>query len=355
MGGITRRKQRAGQQARLLLRMMIALLAVAGLGVQTGGTALATNYSGASGSTSNCPAGPGGNNMQDPNPHTIYYDSLEQSVRDHMEWARWAVVDPTTVDSQLVSSATSLTDVVVYDQDYTTYCGLNWHDPGPEPNEGFAGYVFCVSLTSNNKCEKHELRIDLSWWNTSFAGADNNNMPRRYMACHEMGHTLGVRHPNRLEPEDSFDSCMVPGQAAPDYIAMHDACMINGICEFIAPNQELRYNTPGYWDRIRSRDGRWVAVMQDDGNFVIRDTQNGWDDVWDTQTGGNLGAGIFAVMQGDGNFVMRRNYTSALCSTRTAGNVGAFMVLQTDANLVIRSPVTWQPIWSRYAGGQCYR
>lgn len=82
--------------------------------------------------------------------------------------------------------------------------------------------------------------------------------------------------------------------------------------------------------------GEYQLAMQNDGNLVIYDV-NG-QALWDTQTEGHSGAS--AIMQTDGNFVVRQN-TTPLWNSGTGGNQGAtyYLCFQTDGNLVVYAPL----------------
>jgi len=90
--------------------------------------------------------------------------------------------------------------------------------------------------------------------------------------------------------------------------------------------------------------GGWLALMQDDGNFVIY--ANGAPQ-FNTRTGGNRGA--FLLMQTDGNLVVYSAASRPLYNTGTGGNASARLVLQNDGNLVVyRTNNT--AAWSRTTG-----
>lgn len=76
-----------------------------------------------------------------------------------------------------------------------------------------------------------------------------------------------------------------------------------------------------------SADGRYSAVMQGDGNFVVYGPSGaGWN------TGG--GSANHIVMQGDGNLVAY-SATNFTWSSSTAPSSGDRLVIQSDGNLVI--------------------
>jgi hypothetical protein len=110
-------------------------------------------------------------------------------------------------------------------------------------------------------------------------------------------------------------------------------------------------------DRLTSRSGQYVLLMQGDGNLVLyRAPFRAQDALWWTSTVNHLCCGPgSAVMQGDGNFVVRAPDGGPLWDTHTWGNenpqLGASIVLQDDGNLVIYSSSTSvigrHPLWAR--------
>ncbi len=137
----------------------------------------------------------GVNNSADSISHGYWYNSaLSSAMAQATSWARANAIDPTDINTFDVPALAPDTDVVVYDQDYTNWCGQPWNGSG-----GFViGMTHCVSLASNpaNACEKSEVRYDESYTN----GATTTR--RRNLACHENGHTLG------LDEETAGTSCM---------------------------------------------------------------------------------------------------------------------------------------------------
>lgn len=172
------------------------------------GSAGASNFSGANGATGCSGGSPV--NMADPNPHTFFYSDLAATTSDAQEWTRVNLVDPTNVNTSLLGSVNSLTDVVAYDQDYTSYCGYVW-------DGGMWGLTTCVSLAAGNRCEKHEVRYDNS--DIDVFSVDG----RRGLTCHETGHSLGLLH------RDTEGSCMRTSGPYPSfYSGSHDVPHLNG-------------------------------------------------------------------------------------------------------------------------------
>ncbi|NJM35806.1 MAG: hypothetical protein HC850_15160, partial [Rhodomicrobium sp.] len=101
---------------------------------------------------------------------------------------------------------------------------------------------------------------------------------------------------------------------------------------------------------IQSGDGRYLAVMQADGNFVVYDYGIGHS-IWATNTAGASGARL--SMQSDGHVVV---YDAANGAAWASGSDGsgvnrAFnLVMQSDGNLVAYDSQGGQPIWSSQGG-----
>ena len=152
-------------------------------------------------------------NRADNRTHTFFYSGLTTAMRDQTDWARTQVYDPTDVNTSL-DARTSTTDVVVFDANYTDYCGATWHNP--TTGEGVVGQGRCVSLTGAGSCEQFELRYDTSFTDTTTVAN------RRGLACHEMGHTLGLMHRS-----SSSNSCMRQGYPKPQNLDAFDRAQLN--------------------------------------------------------------------------------------------------------------------------------
>jgi hypothetical protein len=127
--------------------------------------------------------------------HTFNYASMVSYNRSSMYDRRLYMNDWTALSTSYDSSPDSQTDVVGYDEYYTTYWGLDWD--GSETGFNIYGYSKCVSTsgTSAGRCQRNEVRFDLA---DTDGWSDSN---RRKLACHEMGHTVGLDHTD-------YDSCL---------------------------------------------------------------------------------------------------------------------------------------------------
>jgi hypothetical protein len=167
-------------------------------------SASADNFSGATGSTG-CTL----LNMADTYVHTFFYSSVESNMITAIRANNTDIENRSEVDTSELSSVSSTTDVVVYDLNYTTYCGFVWDDP---LNNMF-GLATCVSTNSARECEKHEVRFD-----TPDMNAFTSNQ-RRSAACEEVGHSLGLKHRN--------GSCMQDKDISLTTLSDHDIAHLN--------------------------------------------------------------------------------------------------------------------------------
>lgn len=97
----------------------------------------------------------------------------------------------------------------------------------------------------------------------------------------------------------------------------------------MAPNTALSPN-----QSITSYNGRYLLVMQGDGNLVYYRSSD-MSPRWNSQT---QSPGAWAPMQGDGNLVVYSSAGTPLWNSQTGGNPGAFLAAQDDGNLVIYGP-----------------
>jgi surface antigen len=104
----------------------------------------------------------------------------------------------------------------------------------------------------------------------------------------------------------------------------------------LQPGEEL---SPGWY--LESGNG-YQLVMQGDGNLVEYYSGSA---VWSSGTAGNPGA--YVIMQGDGNLVIYRSGT-ALWFTGTAGHPGAYLADQQDGNQVVYAGST--ALWASNSG-----
>lgn len=111
-------------------------------------------------------------------------------------------------------------------------------------------------------------------------------------------------------------------------------------------------NTPFGGNQLVSMNGTFQLVLQaNDGNLVlyINDSFTNPDAglinraIWSAFTQ-NQAASI-AIMQDDGNFVVYDSFQNPLFNTGTNGNPGAFIIIQDDGNLVVYASDGLTPLW----------
>ena len=118
----------------------------------------------------------------------------------------------------------------------------------------------------------------------------------------------------------------------------HPDSLLNG--EVLAPGEVMR-----------SKNGRYIATMQTDGNFVV---YKGNQALWALQSVGVpcCVPGRKAIMQTDNNFVIyNANGTPAWATGTNAKGPGQYIVMQDDGNLVMYNS-NGQPTWASNTAGR---
>lgn len=119
---------------------------------------------------------------------SVHYIYIDRSVPGRLAWAIRRTMredyGPTNLVLREQSEITPSTDVIVRAADY----GQN----------GAAGWVWCppgapqgVNSRGDRWCRRQQLHFNL---NARYAAFFNDVGSRNYMACHELGHTIGLRH-----------------------------------------------------------------------------------------------------------------------------------------------------------------
>lgn len=191
----------------------VAVLIPSWLGI---GDAAATNMDTSSGTIGTCDGASGSSGTGRPadnDLHTFNFQALTSNVLTAAN-STVSYLDSTPELETSFVSLTSTTDAVLYDQDYTTWCGLVWDVPGAK---GTIGLRECIAGNGAGECEKSELRYD----HPDFVG--ESALVRTYFACHEIAHSLGLNH--RSDPtgciNDDFDYATT--------LSTHDRAHMNGL------------------------------------------------------------------------------------------------------------------------------
>jgi hypothetical protein len=134
--------------------------------------------------------------------HLVYFDAtLTEELAASMRRTLADDYDPTKLVVVEQKRLTRMTDVIVFSADY----GEN----------GAAGWVYCpadapqgTNPSGDRWCRHQELHLDL---NARYGSYFDDDASRDYVTCHEMGHTVGLRHwgnPPQTSGSDVGATCM---------------------------------------------------------------------------------------------------------------------------------------------------
>lgn len=167
------------------------------------------------------------------------------------------------------------------------------------------------------------------------------------LVAHELGHCIGFRHTNWQSGGES-GGIPIPGTPSSDNASFMNGgtCGVNwaGFSYYDDYAMKALYSPAAYapsvlssgqqlsqGQYIRSDDGRFIAILQTDGNFVVYNYNTA---LWDSGTYGNPSINR-CVMQTDGNLVLYDNNNVAHWDSGTWTYPGGNLVMQSDGNLVI--------------------
>ena len=171
--------------------------------------ASASNFSGPTGATG---CGNSMVNMQDNSVMTFSRQALTVQFSSAVSYVLNTDIVPT--DIQLAAedkTPDGNTDVIYYDNFYTTYCGLFWGNPN---SPSILGASICQSL-SGSKCQQSFVLFSESLATTSTSAY------LRSIACHETGHSVGLLH------RADSTGCMTTAPGLMPLYTPHDIIHVN--------------------------------------------------------------------------------------------------------------------------------
>lgn len=118
--------------------------------------------------------------------HDFEFQNLSSVGSTMTTWAMDNVIDPTAMEAAMDLTPGGGTDVRVTDYDFTTLCGHNWYDAGD--GEAVVGLYTCENKAPDGACNHSFVRFEQEWID---AGTTSE---RRSLACHELGHSVGLQH-----------------------------------------------------------------------------------------------------------------------------------------------------------------
>jgi len=127
--------------------------------------------------------------------HSVFFDStltdsLAESLRDSLA----EDYDPTALVASVATELTRATDVIAFSQDYGDVGAAAWVYCPPDAPQG-------TNAEGDRWCRMQELHFNL---NSRLAVYFEDDGSRDHVACHELGHTIGLRHwgnpPDSAEP-----------------------------------------------------------------------------------------------------------------------------------------------------------
>ena len=165
-----------------------------------------------------------GLNMHEPYDSSIdyYFSGVSSDFQDAVHWIMRNDVNPTDLQGfETFNSTASYMDVRIYDGAYSDWCGANWY---PYSNPGTVGMAKCsaVSQIDATACRWHTVAISSTWV------AQASAVHHKRLACHEIGHVLGIPH-NEHSISEYNNSCMRDGVSSPGTDAFYSNHEVNNM------------------------------------------------------------------------------------------------------------------------------
>lgn len=145
---------------------------------------------------------------------------MTAEAKGAVNYTRDELLDPTDINTSVVDDYGPHIDVLVTVKDYDTWCvdltGYDWAT-AEHPKVGLAGLTNCETKASGSpRCDKANVRLSDIWMDAA------NQSERRYLACHEIGHAIGLMH------RDAAAGCMVKcAYASTPVYTSHDVAHFN--------------------------------------------------------------------------------------------------------------------------------
>ena len=116
--------------------------------------------------------------------HVVFDASLTAGLAESLRDTIFEDYDPTKLEMFLDGAITADTDVIAFSQDYGSNGAAGWVYCPPDARQG-------INRQHHRWCQHQELHFNL---NPSVAVFFADDGSRDHVACHELGHTLGLRH-----------------------------------------------------------------------------------------------------------------------------------------------------------------